>query len=229
MNLYAENRTATDILQSAVREHRGRVVFTTSFGAEDQVITDIIAREGLGIELVTLDTGRLFPEAYELWAETERRYGLRVRAYMPAAAELEELVNEQGISLYRLGVEERRACCRVRKLGPLARALEGAAAWVTGLRREQSITRRQIAYSEQDEERGITKINPLADWSEQDVWNYIRAHEVPYNPLHDRGYPSIGCACCTRAIKRTEDIRAGRWWWEQPEHKECGLHNRPRH
>ena len=224
-----ETNTATEQLASAAKEFAGRIVFTTSFGAEDQVITDIISREGLGIPIATLDTGRLFPEAYELWARTEERYGLRVRAYTPERGALEELVNAQGIAGYRRSLEGRHACCAVRKLEPLSRALAGAEAWVTGLRREQSVTRTDTAARERDEVRGLWKINPLADWSEQDVWNYIRAYDVPYNPLHDVGYPSIGCACCTRAVKRTEGVRAGRWWWEQPEHKECGLHNRPRH
>lgn len=225
----SENITATEQLRRAGEEYAGRIVFTTSFGAEDQVITDIIAREKLSIPIVTLDTGRLFPETYELWAETEVRYGLRVQAYTPERALLEDLVNTQGIALYRQSLEGRHACCEVRKLEPLGRALAGAAAWVTGLRREQSVTRTETAARERDEARGLWKINPLVDWSEQDVWNYIRAYDVPYNTLHDKGYPSIGCACCTRAVKRTESIRAGRWWWEQPEHRECGLHNRPRH
>lgn len=228
MNLENDN-TVTGQLRRAGEEFAGRIVFTTSFGAEDQVITDIIAREQLPIPIVTLDTGRLFPETYELWAATEEKYGIRVRAYTPERAALEALVNEQGISLYRQSLEGRHACCGVRKLEPLARALAGVEAWVTGLRREQSVTRTETADRERDEARNLWKINPLVDWSEQDVWNYIRAYEVPYNPLHDVGYPSIGCACCTRAVKRTEDIRAGRWWWEQPEHRECGLHNRPRH
>ena len=224
-----EDSTATDQLAAAANEFAGRIVFTTSFGAEDQVITDIIAREGMRIPIVTLDTGRLFPEAYELWAKTEEKYGLRVRAYTPERKALEELVNAQGIAAYRRSLEGRHACCAVRKLEPLTRALAGVEAWVTGLRREQSVTRTETAARERDEARGLWKINPLANWSEQDVWNYIRAYDVPYNPLHDVGYPSIGCACCTRAVKRTEGVRAGRWWWEQPEHKECGLHNRPRH
>ena len=229
MNLQTQTRPATEVLKEAAEEHAGRVVLTTSFGAEDQVITDIIAREGLGITLVTLDTGRLFPETYELWAETEKRYGIRVRAYVPEQEALETLVNGRGISLYREGIEERRICCRVRKLEPLARALAGVEAWVTGLRREQSVTRSEVEQVEWNEDYKLYKLNPLVDWSEEDVWRYIGAYDVPYNPLHDRGYPSIGCACCTRAVKRTEDIRAGRWWWEQPEHKECGLHHRPRH
>ena len=227
MNLQ-ENNTVTEQLASAAEEFAGRIVFTTSFGAEDQVITDIIARKELNIPIVTLDTGRLFPEVYELWGKTEVQYGLRVRTYTPERTALEELVNTQGIAAYRHSLEGRHACCAVRKLEPLSRALAGVGAWVTGLRREQSVTRTETAVREWDVARGLWKINPLADWSEQDVWNYIRAYDVPYNPLHDVGYPSIGCACCTRAIKRTEGVRAGRWWWEQPEHKECGLHNRPR-
>ena len=228
MNLQ-EQTTATERLKQAAAEYAGRIVFTSSFGAEDQVITDIIAREGICIPIVTLDTGRLFPETYELWAATEVRYGIRVRAYTPDQASLEKLVNEQGISLYRQSLGGRHACCGVRKLEPLARALSGVEAWVTGLRREQSVTRTNAEVHEWDEGRNLWKVNPLVDWSEQDVWNYIRAYEVPYNTLHDVGYPSIGCACCTRAVKRTESIRSGRWWWEQPEHRECGLHNRPRH
>ena len=229
MNLQPDQPSATELLRTSAEHYAGRIVFTTSFGAEDQVITDIISREQLPIPIITLDTGRLFPETYELWAATESRYSLRVRAYVPEQGALEELVNTQGVDLYRRGVPERRECCRVRKLEPLGRALAGASAWVTGLRRGQGVTRVATPFIEEDESSGLLKINPLADWSEQDVWNYIRAHDVPYNPLHDRGFPSIGCACCTRAIKRTEDLRAGRWWWEAPEHRECGLHNRPRH
>ena len=225
----SENNSVTAQLRRAAEEFAGHIVFTTSFGAEDQVITDIIAREQLPIRIVTLDTGRLFPETYELWGATEERYGLRVQAYTPERTALEEMVNGQGIILYRQSLEGRHTCCTVRKLEPLGRALAGAKAWVTGLRREQSVTRTETAFREREETRGLWKINPLADWSEQDVWNYIRAYDVPYNPLHDTGYPSIGCACCTRAVKRTESVRAGRWWWEQPEHRECGLHNRPRH
>lgn len=227
----AEGAESTeDILRRAAETAgTGRAVFTTSFGAEDQVITDIILRQGLDIAIETLDTGRLFPETYELWAATEARYQVRIPARLPDTASLEQLVKTQGIALYRNNLEARHACCRVRKLEPLERLLKGRTVWITGQRREQSVTRRDLPFAEHDASRNILKVNPLADWSEQDVWNYIRAHEVPYNPLHDRGYPSIGCACCTRAVKRTESLRAGRWWWEQPEHRECGLHNRPRH
>lgn len=229
MSANTQNLTATELLSKWAGEHPEETVFTTSFGAEDQVITHLICSLGLPIAIETLDTGRLFPETYELWAETEKRYGIRIRAYAPDAAELEALVQERGIACYRDSLESRHACCAVRKLGPLARLLRGRRVWVTGLRREQSVTRSTLQQVETDASRGgIIKLAPLADWSEFDVWNFIRAHEVPYNVLHDRSFPSIGCACCTRAVKRIESVRAGRWWWEPHEHRECGLHNRPR-
>lgn len=219
---------STGLLRWWAAAHRGEIVFSTSFGAEDQVLTDMICRHGLDIPIETLDTGRLFPETYEVWSATEKRYGIRIKAYTPSRTELEELVNGQGIDLYRRSLQARKSCCAVRKLEPLGRLLSGRRVWVCGLRAEQSPTRTGLRPVEQDPERGVTKLNPLADWSEADVWNYIRSWEVPYNRLHDVGYPSIGCACCTRAVKRTENLRAGRWWWEAPAHKECGLHNRPR-
>lgn len=218
---------AADILRQAAELYDGRIVFASSFGAEDQVLTHMIAGLGLDIPISTLDTGRLFPETYDLWAQTERTYGIRITPFMPDTAEAEKLVLEKGINLFRHSIDERHDCCRVRKLRPLTRMLSGKSAWICGLRSAQSITRRAIRPMERDETNGLVKISPLADWSEEDVWDYIRAWNVPYNPLHDRGYPSIGCACCTRAVKRTEDVRAGRWWWEPSEHRECGLHRRP--
>ncbi|OQA29985.1 MAG: Thioredoxin-dependent 5'-adenylylsulfate reductase [Verrucomicrobia bacterium ADurb.Bin345] len=202
------------------------LVFATSLAAEDQVITDIIARNAWPIPFVTLDTGRLFPETYALLAETEKRYGIRIRAFFPDSAQVEEMVAGKGVNLFYDSLENRKLCCRVRKLEPLKRALAPYRAWICGLRREQSVTRAAVRVVEDDGANGLTKVNPLAAWSEQEVWGYIAARHVPYNPLHDQGFPSIGCACCTRAVKRTEDVRAGRWWWEQPEHKECGLHGR---
>lgn len=219
-----EGLDAERVVRRAWETFGDGLVFATSLAAEDQVITDIIARARLPIPLVTLDTGRLFPETYDLLAETERRYGLRIRVFFPEREAVEALVAEAGVNLFRDGVEARRRCCRVRKLEPLRRALAPYKAWICGLRREQSVTRFGVRVVEEDAANGLVKISPLAAWSEPQVWGYVAARGVPYSPLHDRGFPSIGCACCTRAVARTEDVRAGRWWWEQPEHKECGLH-----
>lgn len=207
----------------------GRVVFTTSFGLEDQAITHAIFWAGLDIhiEIVTLDTGRLFPETYELWAQTEERYQRRINAVSPDQIGLEVLVNTQGINGFRHSVETRKACCDIRKVGPLGRALAGATGWITGLRAEQSAFRAAVPLAHQDDGYGLIKINPLADWSRQDLVRYVADNAVPYNPLHDQGYPSIGCAPCTRAVRLGEPERAGRWWWEQEAKKECGLHLAP--
>lgn len=200
------------------------VLFASALGAEDQVITDIISRKGLKILIITLDTGRLFNESYHLLEDIEKQYGIRVKQYFPDNDAVEAMTAEHGVNLFRDSVENRKLCCRVRKIEPLRRALSGYKAWICGLRREQSVTRNEIQTIEWDEANQIVKINPLADWTEAQVWEYIRNHEVPYNKLHDQGFTSIGCACCTRAVKRTDDVRAGRWWWEAPEQKECGLH-----
>ena len=212
-------------LLAFVAERFGKeAVFATSLGAEDQALTDLIARNGLDIPIVTLDTGRLFPETYDLIAETEERYGVRIEVFAPDAAELEALVNEHGVNCFRKSKELRKLCCKVRKLSALRRALAGKKLWICGLRRDQSVTRFGIEVLEDDPANGLLRLNPLADWSESRLWNYIQSHHVPYNVLHDKGYPSIGCACCTRAVRRVEDVRAGRWYWEEPEHRECGLH-----
>lgn len=216
------------VLAWAGENFAGKVALATSLGAEDQALTHLIAREASATPIFTLDTGRLFPETYDLLRRTERRYGLRIQIFFPDASEVEHMVNDHGVDAYRESVVLRKECCRVRKVGPLRRALSGHAAWVCGLRREQALTRREMAVVEWDAGNGLYKINPLADWTEAQVWAFIREHEVPYHPLHDRGFPSIGCACCTRAVAPGEDIRAGRWWWENPEHKECGLHHKLR-
>jgi phosphoadenosine phosphosulfate reductase len=221
--------SATDILKQAATEYAGRIVFATSFGAEDQVLTHLIAKNGINIPLATLDTGRLFPETYDLWAKTEEVYGLKITPFFPDAKEVEELVASRGINLFRKSIDDRHACCQVRKLAPLHRLLQGREAWVCGLRSAQSVTRVDLKPIERDEANGLIKVSPLADWTEEEVWRFIKAYEVPYNELHDHAYPSIGCACCTRAIKRTEETRDGRWWWEAKEQRECGLHKRPRH
>jgi phosphoadenosine phosphosulfate reductase len=199
--------------------------FASSFGAEDMVLTHLIAREFRGIEVFTLDTGRLPGETTDLMRIVEARYDLRVSAYTPLPAAVEEYVSTRGLNAFYEGLEQRKACCQIRKVEPLARALAGKKAWLTGLRREQAPSRRDLTDSEFDPAHGITKFNPLIDWSNDDVWAYLGAHDVPWNALHDRGYPSIGCEPCTRAVKPGEDARAGRWWWEQSAgQKECGLH-----
>jgi phosphoadenosine phosphosulfate reductase len=204
----------------------GRIVFTTSFGIEDQAITHTILERALEIEVVTLDTGRLFPETYQLWTQTERRYGHRIPAFYPDRASVESLVAGQGIDGFYASVEARRACCAIRKVEPLGRALAGASAWITGLRADQSDDRAGTSFAAIDSRHRLIKVNPLFDWTRERVLSFIREHDIPYNPLHDRGFVSIGCAPCTRAIAPGEPERAGRWWWEHEEKKECGLHRR---
>jgi phosphoadenosine phosphosulfate reductase len=199
----------------------------SSFGAEDMALTDIIARHALPIVIFTLDTGRLPGETYALIDRVRDHYRLPIEVHYPDARALENYVRENGINAFYRSVELRQRCCAIRKGAPLARALGGRSAWITGQRRGQSITRRSLEVEEFDAEHGLPKFNPLADWSDDELWSYLRRHEVPTNPLHARGYPSIGCAPCTRAVEPGEDIRAGRWWWEHPEHRECGLHRRP--
>src|SRR5262245_33508511 len=202
----------------------GRLVFTTSLGLEDQAIAHAIFAQDLAIDVVTLDTGRLFPETYQLWADTERRYGRRIRGLSPDHRSLEALVARQGIDGFRASLEARRACCAVRKVEPLARALAGASGWITGLRAEQSADRSLLDFAVPDRAYGVVKVNPLFDWTRDRVVDFVRVHDVPYNPLHDRGFLSIGCAPCTLAVAPGEPERAGRWWWEREDKKECGLH-----
>lgn len=212
---------------AAVRDQvAGRIVFTTSFGLEDQAIAHAILAQDLAIEIVTLDTGRLFPETHQVWAETERRYGRRIRAVVPEHAEVEAFVARHGIDGFRTSVEVRHACCGVRKVAPLGRALNGAAAWITGVRAEQSAQRAGTRFAALDAVHRLIKVNPLLDWTRSRLVAFVAAHGIPYNALHDRGFPSIGCAPCTRAVAPGEPERAGRWWWEQDEKKECGLHDR---
>jgi phosphoadenosine phosphosulfate reductase len=208
-------------------EVEGRIAFTTSFGLEDQVVAHMICEAGLDIDLVTLDTGRLFPETYATWEETEQRYGRRIRAIYPRHTELEALVQAQGINGFYRSREARAACCDVRKVEPLNRALAGATGWITGLRADQSAHREQIGLVAADPGRGLLKLSPLHDWAREAVRGFAGAHAVPYNPLHAKGFASIGCAPCTRAIGPGEPERAGRWWWEDESKKECGLHTAP--
>lgn len=202
----------------------GRISFSTSLGLEDQAILHAIAESGCAIDVFTLDTGRHFSETLETLAASELRYGIRIRMVAPNAGELDDLVARDGVLGFRHSVEARKACCDVRKVRPLGRTLAGAAAWITGLRRGQSAGRAEVAFASWDKQYGLLKINPIADWSAEQLDAYIRAHDIPVNPLHTHGFPSVGCQPCTRAIRPGEDIRAGRWWWENEDGKECGLH-----
>ena len=199
-------------------------VFASSLAAEDMVLTDLILKARLPIAIFSLETGRLHPETLAVLDTVKARYGYDVQLYRPQTEAVEAYVAQNGRDAFYNSIEMRRECCRIRKVEPLGRALAGKKAWVTGQRRAQSATRSDLSVQEDDPAHGMVKFNPLADWSEEDVWNYIRANDVPYNALHDQGFPSIGCAPCTRAIEPGEDVRAGRWWWENPESKECGLH-----
>lgn len=201
-----------------------RITLATSFGVEDQVLAHLASLHAPQIELFTLDTGRLHPETLQLIAATETFLKRRITVYVPEAAALESFVRFNGINGFYESIAQRQQCCEARKLGPLKRALHGKDAWVTGLRRAQSTTRTHLAAIAFDTQFNLTKISPLLDWSEDDVWAYAREQGIPTNPLHEQGFRSIGCAPCTRATAAGEDVRAGRWWWESAEHKECGLH-----
>jgi phosphoadenosine phosphosulfate reductase len=223
MSLEVKTSQAIELLKKIEGEYP-RIGFANSFGAEDMVLTDLIARHAPGIEVFSLDTGRLHQETYDLMKATTDRYGIRIQVYFPRHDLLERHLTENGPNAFYDSVEQRKACCNVRKVEPLQRALAGRKAWITGLRREQAPTRKDLAVSSWDADNGLQKLNPLLDWSLIDVWSYLRDNQVPYNALHDQHFPSIGCAPCTRAVAAGEDIRAGRWWWESPDTKECGLH-----
>ncbi|PHR91537.1 MAG: phosphoadenylyl-sulfate reductase [Robiginitomaculum sp.] len=208
----------------------GRIVFTSSLGAEDQAITHAIFSQKLDIEVVTLDTGRLFEESYDLWAETEKRYGQKIKSYAPDTSELETLIGTQGVNGFFDSIEKRKHCCFVRKVVPLGRALEGASLWITGIRADQSAGRGNLAFFDTDAGHDVLKANPMLDWSVEQLDAYIETNDIPVNTLHARGFPSIGCQPCTRAVKPGEDARAGRWWWENENGnaaQECGLHVGP--
>jgi len=199
-------------------------VFASSLAAEDMVLTDLILRAKLPIGIFTLETGRLHKETLNVIDRIKQTYGYDVALYRPEPAAVDAYVQQNGLNAFYESIDLRKECCRIRKIEPLGRALAGNKAWITGQRRAQSTTRAALDVQEHDDAHGMSKFNPLADWSEQDVWHYIRSNNVPYNALHDKGYPSIGCEPCTRAIAPGEDVRAGRWWWENPDTKECGLH-----
>jgi phosphoadenosine phosphosulfate reductase len=215
---------AEEILAKAITLFGKNITFATSLGAEDQVITYMISKIDKSANIITLDTGRVFPETYDLLHRTVNRYGINIKSYYPDTTQVEEMVNTKGINLFYESIENRKLCCHVRKIVPLRRALKGMDAWITGLRRAQSVTRTELKIVEWDASNGLIKINPLLEWSEEQVWDFIKNNNIPYNKLHDQGFPSIGCQPCTRAIEKGEDLRAGRWWWEMPDSKECGLH-----
>ncbi|GFP23198.1 phosphoadenosine phosphosulfate reductase [Candidatus Hakubella thermalkaliphila] len=220
-----EAKTAKEVLEWALKTYGDRVALASSFGAEDVVLIDMLARVDRRSRVFTLDTGRLPQETCDVMEKIRDKYGLKIEIYYPDTEAVEDMVAKYGPNLFYKNVELRKLCCEIRKVEPLKRALKELSAWITGLRREQSVTRTEVKKVEIDRSHNsIVKINPLADWSEEQVWSYIRENGVPYNALHDQNYPSIGCAPCTRAIKPGQDVRAGRWWWEDPEHKECGLH-----
>jgi phosphoadenosine phosphosulfate reductase len=214
------------VLTYFLHAYSGRIALSSSLSIEDQMLTDLIANIAPATRIFTLDTGRLFPETYSLIERTRMKYPITLEVFFPDAAEVENMVRENGINLFYESAELRKKCCQVRKIQPLKRAFQGLEVWICGLRREQSVTRQDMQLIEWDAPNGLIKLNPLIDYTEAQVWEYIKTNQVPYNKLHDRGFPSIGCQPCTRAVEPGEDVRAGRWWWENPEQKECGLHKR---
>ncbi|OAV67055.1 Phosphoadenosine phosphosulfate reductase [Bacteroidales bacterium Barb7] len=226
LNARFAGKSPEELLAFFLNEYRGRIALASSLGLEDQVLTDMILKTDSGAKIFTIDTGRLFPETYSLIDRTNLKYNTRLDVYFPRHEPVEAYVKQNGINGFYESVDKRKECCKVRKIEPLLRALSSLDVWICGLRQEQSVTRTGVQAVEWDEGNQLIKVNPLVQWSEQDVWDYIKANQVPYNKLHTKGFPSIGCQPCTRAVQADEDIRAGRWWWENPEHKECGLHRR---
>lgn len=220
-----ERGSVEDSLQALAREAPGQVVFSTSFSWEDQLISHFIFSNDIGVDVFTLDTGRMFPETYSTWSRTLEKYGKKITAYYPDAETLQQYIAEKGPNSFYESVENRKQCCHIRKVEPLRKALTGRKIWVTGIRAEHSSNRDHMPQVEWDEVNRVIKFHPLLHWTTRQVTDYIRAHDIPYNPLHDKGFVSIGCAPCTRAIRPGEDFRAGRWWWEDTTKKECGLHS----
>lgn len=226
LNASFDKKTPQEVLSYFLHEYKGRIALSSSLGIEDQVLTHMVSNIDNSTKIFTLDTGRLFPETYNLIDKTNKHFGINIEVYFPESAKVEEMVRTKGINLFYDSIESRKECCRIRKIEPLKRAFKDLDVWICGLRKDQSITRFFSSMVEWDEPNGLLKINPLIDWNEKKVWEYIRVHHIPYNELHDKGFPSIGCQPCTRAVAPGEDIRSGRWWWEAPEQKECGLHKR---
>jgi phosphoadenosine phosphosulfate reductase len=221
-----EGKNTKEVLEYFLGKYGNKIAFASSLGAEDQVLTDILYSIDKNAKIFTLDTGRLPKETIELIERTNTKYKKNIEIYFPQTMDVQMLTSKKGMFSFYNSIEDRKECCAIRKIEPLKRALSGLDVWITGLRREQSVTRETMSLIEWDEGNNLIKINPLIEWSEEDVWTYIRENVVPYNILHDKGYPSIGCEPCSRAISEGEDVRSGRWWWENLEHKECGLHVR---
>jgi len=219
-------RSPEEVIEFFINHFSRHIALSTSLGAEDQVLTKMVVETNPDTRIFTLDTGRLFPETYELISLTNQKYHIKIEVFFPDYKKVQEMVNAKGINLFYDSVENRKLCCGIRKVEPLKRAFKGLNAWICGLRKDQSVLRFFSKLVEWDETNGLIKINPLINWNEKQLWAYIKEHDVPYNRLHDKGYPSIGCEPCTRAIEPGEDVRAGRWWWEQSGHRECGLHKR---
>ena len=226
LNQQFEGQSPEAVIQYFLSEYSGKIALSSSLGIEDQVLTDMIVKADKSTRIFTLDTGRLFPETYSLIDKTNIKYDIHLEVLFPDYMEVEKMVKEEGINLFYKGIDQRKICCRIRKLDPLKRAFQGLEVWICGLRKEQSITRQAVQLIEWDENNGLIKLNPLIHFTEDQVWDYIKKNHVPYNKLHDQGFPSIGCQPCTRAVQPGEDIRAGRWWWENPDQKECGLHKK---
>jgi phosphoadenosine phosphosulfate reductase len=224
MSQLSERVAATCETLDRIARDFSPAVFASSLAAEDMVLTDMILKQRLPIGIFSLETGRLHPETLAVLDQVKEVYGYDIALYRPQPEAVDAYVVQKGLNAFYDSVELRRECCHIRKVEPLGRALAGQRAWITGQRRAQSTTRAELPVQEQDSAHNMIKFNPLADWSEVDVWDYLRANNVPYNKLHDQGFPSIGCAPCTRAVNPGEDVRAGRWWWENPDSKECGLH-----
>ncbi|MCF8380555.1 MAG: phosphoadenylyl-sulfate reductase [Bacteroidales bacterium] len=224
LNTRFDKKNPEDVLGFFLLECKRKIALSSSLGAEDQVLTEMISKIDPETKIFTLDTGRLFPETYDLISETNKKYHIKIEVFFPDYKSVETMVKEKGINLFYESIENRKLCCHLRKIEPAKRAFKGLDVWISGLRKDQSLNRFNTKLVEWDEVNGLIKVNPLLNWSEKDVWNYIKEKDVPYNALHDKGFPSIGCQPCTRAVKKDEDIRAGRWWWEEAEHNECGLH-----
>ncbi len=213
-----------ETLEYFLTKYKGRIAFASSMGAEDQALTEMIVSIDNNARIFTLDTGRMFPETYNVIDSTNARYKINIEVFFPEWQQVEEMVKQKGVNLFYDNIENRKQCCHIRKMIPLKRALQGLDVWISGLRKSQLVTRKNLNVVEWDQNNGMIKLNPLIDWTEEQVWDYIETKNIPYNKLHNQGFPSIGCQPCTRAIQPGEDVRAGRWWWEGHEHKECGLH-----